>query len=149
MIKEILKYPDVKLNTRVEESDINKCPMYQVYTDLLDTLQFHGGLGLAATQIGISERVILYKNYARELVILVNPNIVSYKGRMVSKDEGCLSVPGVRANAERAKVIKVEAFNEYGSPIKIKANGTEAIILQHEIDHLNGILFTDRAEKGA
>jgi peptide deformylase len=104
---------------------------------------------LSAPQIGVLERVILYQNYAKELVILVNPKIVSSKGETVSKGEGCLSVPGVRKDVRRAKVIKVEAFDEQGKKIKIKANGMEAIILQHEIDHLDGILFIDRANQGA
>lgn len=144
MIREILKYPDKRLNIKAEEVDIDKYPKFDI--DLLDTLQFHGGLGLAAPQIGVPERVILYRNYAQEFVILVNPKIVSSKGIGVSRDEGCLSIPGFQANVKRAKVIKVEAYNEYGNKVKIKANGMEAIILQHEIDHLDGILFIDKVK---
>ena len=141
MIKEILKYPDKRLNIKAEEADIED---FGLYTDLFDTLQSTGGLGLSAPQIGVSQRVILYRNYTHELIILVDPKIVSRKGETTSRDEGCLSVPDFRANVRRAKVIKVVGYDRFGKKIKIKANGTEAIVLQHEIDHLDGILLTDR-----
>ena len=144
MIKEILKHPDKGLAVVSKKVDVKLQPKFGLYTDLRDTLQHHGGLGLAAPQIGVAERVILYRNYAKELLILVNPKIVSYRGETTSRDEGCLSVPGFRKNVKRAKVIKVEAYSEYGDKVKIKSNGVEAIILQHEIDHLDGILFIDR-----
>ena len=145
MIKEILTYPDKRLTVVSKKVNVKIPSRIELYMNLLDTLQFRGGLGLAAPQIGVAERVILYQNYAKELITLINPEITSYKGSTTSIGEGCLSVPGVRKNVKRAKVIKVEAYNEYGVKIKIKANGMEAIILQHEIDHLDGILFIDRA----
>ena len=149
MIKKILKYPDERLTLQAEEVDINEYLKSDLYMDLLDTLKSRGGLGLAAPQIGVSKRIILYRNYAQQLAILVNPKIVSYKGETTSRDEGCLSVPDFRADVKRYKVIKVEAYNDYGKEVKIKANGTEAIILQHEIDHLDGVLFIDRVKNSA
>ena len=143
MIREILKYPDKRLNIKAEDAGIED---FDLYTDLRDTLQFRGGLGLAAPQIGVSQRVILYRNYAKKFIILVDPKIVSHKGITTSMDEGCLSLPGFRGDVKRAKVVKVEAYNEHGDKVKIKANGTEAIILQHEIDHLDGILFIDKVK---
>jgi peptide deformylase len=165
MIKEILEYPDKRLTVVSEELDLSNEKSihvkprsgltvidvkgqlkFELYTDLLDTLLSRGGLGLAAPQIGVAKRAILYRNYAKELVVLVNPRITSFKGTTTSMDEGCLSIPGFRGDVKRAKVIKVEAYNEYGSKVKIKANGMEAIILQHEIDHLDGILFIDKVK---
>lgn len=143
MIRTILKHPDERL--RIISEEVTVVNSDYLYTALRDTLLYHGGQGLAAPQIGVFERVILYKNYAKELKILINPKIVSSKGITTSRDEGCLSVHGVRKNVKRAKVIKVEAYDEYGNEVKIKTNGMEAIVLQHEIDHLDGILFIDRA----
>lgn len=146
MIREILRYPDKRLTVVSKEVNVKIPSRIELYMNLLATLQYCGGLGLAAPQIGVAERVILYKNYAQELITLINPKIVSSKGKTTSRGEGCLSVPGFRANVKRAKVIKVVAYNEYGVKIKIKANGMEAIVLQHEIDHLDGVLFIDRVE---
>lgn len=149
MIKPILKYPDERLNIRSEEVDIEgveAAAESDLCIDLLDTMRHHKALGLSAIQINIPKRVLVYRNYAKEPSILVNPEVVSAKGTATSRDEGCLSVPNFRADIKRAKVIKVEAYDEYGSEVKIKANGAEAMILQHEIDHLNGILLIDKVK---
>jgi peptide deformylase len=100
------------------------------------------GIGLAATQIGVAEQVAII-DIGEGLVVLVNPRIIARRGKFTSK-EGCLSVPGIYADVERAAWVKVKALNRDGKPIEIEGNDLMARVLQHEIDHLNGMLFIDR-----
>jgi peptide deformylase len=76
--------------------------------------------------------------------VLINPRIISSEGSILSEGEGCLSVPGFRADVKRSAAILVEAFDRNEKPLRIEAEGFLAVVLQHEIDHLNGILFIDR-----
>jgi peptide deformylase len=100
------------------------------------------GIGLAATQIGVAEQVAVI-DIGEGLVVLVNPRIIARRGKFTSK-EGCLSVPGIYADVERAAWVKVKALNRDGKPFQIEGNDLMARVLQHEIDHLNGTLFIDR-----
>lgn len=111
---------------------------------LCDTLALADppGVGLAATQIGVAEQVAVI-DIGEGLVVLVNPRIIARRGKLTSK-EGCLSVPGIYANVERAAWVKVKALNRDGKPIEIEGSDLMARVLQHEIDHLNGTLFIDR-----
>jgi peptide deformylase len=103
-----------------------------------------GGLGLAANQVGSLERVIVVQR-DETIVPLINPTIMRAKGEEIS-DEGCLSLPSLYATVRRHATVTVRARNPSGAAVKITAEGLEARTLQHEIDHLNGVLFTDRAE---
>ena len=104
------------------------------------------GIGLAAPQIGVLKRLVVIdlSEEDGEVYKLVNPVIIKSKGEQVCR-EGCLSVPGVLGDVVRPKEVVVEALNEKGEKIKIKAKDLLAIVLCHEIDHLDGILFTDKA----
>ncbi len=114
--------------------------------NLRDTLEAsETGVGLAAPQIGISNRAIVV-SYEEEYYELINPEIVSKEGEDTDT-EGCLSVPGVLGEVTRAVKVQVVGLNRQGEEVKIKAEGFLARIFQHEIDHLEGILFIDRAEK--
>ncbi|HHZ17492.1 MAG TPA: peptide deformylase [Peptococcaceae bacterium] len=114
--------------------------------NLRDTLEAsETGVGLAAPQIGISKRAIVV-SYEEEYYELINPEIVSKEGEDTDT-EGCLSVPGVLGEVTRAVKVQVVGLNRQGEEVKIKAEGFLARIFQHEIDHLEGILFIDRAEK--
>jgi peptide deformylase len=114
--------------------------------NLRDTLEASAtGVGLAAPQIGISKRAIVV-SYEEEYYELINPEIVSKEGEDTDT-EGCLSVPGVLGEVTRAVKVQVVGLNRQGEEVKIKAEGFLARIFQHEIDHLEGILFIDRAEK--
>jgi peptide deformylase len=114
--------------------------------DMWETMREAPGVGLAAPQIAVPLRVLVAE-YEEERCALVNPEIVKMAGE-VTGTEGCLSIPGyIGENIRRAEKITVKARNEKGSPVKITAEGWFARVLQHEIDHLNGILYTDRLDR--
>lgn len=114
--------------------------------DMWETMYDAPGVGLAAPQIGIPLRVLVAE-YEEESAVLINPEIVKEDGEAFGT-EGCLSIPGFLGdNIRRAQKITVKARNEHGSPIKVSAEGWYARVLQHEIDHLNGILYTDHLDK--
>lgn len=115
--------------------------------DMIDTLTFADGAGLAAPQIGILKRIFVASfDGCKTFVEAVNPVIVSAKGKRVEY-EGCLSIPNIRDSVERPRRVVVEAFDRHGNPIKLKGEGFAAACFCHEIDHLDGILFTDKAVK--
>jgi peptide deformylase len=121
--------------------------IYKLLNNMMETLTQEDGVGLAAPQIGVSKRVIIaYNEEIDEVVELINPEIVSYSGEVVD-NEGCLSVPGRVGKVNRAKDIIVRGQNADGKPIELNASDMFARIIQHEIDHLNGILFIDKLEK--
>lgn len=111
--------------------------------DMADTMYDAPGVGLAAPQVGVSERIIV-ADAGDGLVCLVNPRIISREGSEVDI-EGCLSIPNVAGYVERAAALEVEGLNERGRAVRFRAEGHLARVLQHEIDHLDGILFTDIA----
>lgn len=127
---------------RVSRFDASLQRMVQ---DMWETMRDAPGVGLAAPQIGASLRVLVAE-YEEEKVVLINPEVLSMEGE-VKGTEGCLSIPGyVGENIRRAESISIRAKDEHGKPIKIKTSGWFARILQHEIDHLDGILFLDRLD---
>lgn len=123
--------------------------IYKLLNNMMETLMKEDGVGLAAPQIGVSKRVIIaYHEESDKVIELINPEIVSFSGEEIDS-EGCLSVPGRLGKVSRAKDIVVKGQNAEGQPIQINASGMFARIIQHEIDHLNGILFIDKLEKEA
>lgn len=115
--------------------------------DMIDTLIKADGAGLAAPQIGVLKRVFVATfDGGKTFVEAVNPVIVKAKGKRVAA-EGCLSIPHVWEKVERPRHVTVEAFDRYGNPIVLKADGFEASCFCHEIDHLDGILFIDKSIK--
>jgi len=116
-------------------------------SDMFDTMLAEDGVGLAAPQVGVSERVLVLavplKRHKRVDLTLVNPEITVANGWEVG-EEGCLSVPGVYDDVRRAYEIELTALDEAGKPVELKAEGYLARAIQHEIDHLNGVLFVDR-----
>ena len=115
--------------------------------DMAETMYHAEGVGLAAPQIGIARRIIVVDT-GDGLIELINPVLLKGHGKQVS-EEGCLSVPGYYAPVERYKTVFVEGLDRNGKKINIKAKDLAAVALQHEIDHLDGILFTDKAKKPA
>lgn len=102
------------------------------------------GLGLAAPQIGISTRVLIYDS-GEGIRVLVNPKIIAMKGEQLDPPEGCLSIPGLQGQVLRAQEIRVKGFDQRGKPVSRRATDLEARVIQHEIDHLDGILFFQKA----
>jgi peptide deformylase len=126
--------------------------------DMVETMRDAPGVGLAAPQIGLSERLIVVEYFEREedeekenapkkVWAVINPEIIKASEEKLMGVEGCLSIPGLVGEVERHASIQVKGLNRHGKPMKIKAEGWLARIFQHEIDHLNGILFTDRAAR--
>jgi len=125
-----------------------------VIDDMVETMRDAPGVGLAATQIGESFRVIVVEFGDEEnedaplkLHVVVNPEIARSSAEKILGIEGCLSVPGFVGDVERSVNVTIKGQNRHGRPLRIKAEGWLARIFQHEIDHLNGILFIDRAER--
>lgn len=116
--------------------------------DMVETMYHEVGIGLAAPQVGFSLRIIIVDDGTGEARPLLNPVITAQGGRVVA-EEGCLSIPGIFAPVERAEWIEVEALDDQGSPLRFKAQGLHARVIQHEIDHLDGLLFIDRLDKAA
>ena len=116
--------------------------------EMLQSMYAAKGIGLAAPQIGINKELLVidvnYDDSAAEPLILINPEISSYGTTLNSYEEGCLSIPGVYLNVIRPSTIKLKFRDEMGRPRKMKAEGLLARCIQHEMDHLNGVLFVDR-----
>jgi peptide deformylase len=119
---------------------------------MFETMYAAEGIGLAATQVGVGKRVVVLDVSPVDETIppmaVVNPEIVSRKGSVMGV-EGCLSVPGVQGEVCRAETVEVRGMDEQGNPLRIRAAGILSRALQHEIDHLDGILFIERASSSA
>jgi peptide deformylase len=143
----IVIYPAKSLKLPSKEVALEKIntPEYQELFDvMINTMQQAQGVGLAAPQIGKNERIIIVELKSKPQVF-INPKITQRSDATAINEEGCLSLPGVWGLVERAKMVSVEAFNRQGKKVSLKAKGFEAIKFQHEIDHLDGILFIDKA----
>ncbi len=120
---------------------------------MVETMREAPGVGLAAPQIGVSKQLIVVEfgdegdeDIPKQLFVVANPEIIRKSKDTVKGIEGCLSVPGVVGEVERSMVVTVSGQDKFGKKIKIRAQGWLARIFQHEIDHVNGMLYTDRAE---
>jgi peptide deformylase len=106
------------------------------------------GVGLAATQLGVLHRVLVYRAYSEDpLTVLVNPVLEWESEERESAEEGCLSLPGVHVEVERAARVRVRAQDEHGEELEVEAEGLTARVIQHEIDHLDGVLILDRTSR--
>lgn len=147
-ILEILTYPDKFLRKTTQPVETVDDEIRKIIDDMAETMYDAPGTGLAATQVGIDKSIIVYDvappDEKPRLDVLINPRIVEMEGSTVSEDEGCLSVPDYRADVKRAAYVRVEGLDRNGEPVTIETDDFTAVVLQHEIDHLNGILFIDR-----
>jgi peptide deformylase len=108
------------------------------------------GVGLAATQLGVLHRMLVYKAYVDDpLTVLVNPEIEWRSDELEAAEEGCLSLPGVHVEVERPASVRVRGRDAAGAELQIEAEGLEARVIQHEVDHLDGVLVLDRISRGA
>ncbi|WP_334111158.1 peptide deformylase [Thermodesulfitimonas autotrophica] len=119
--------------------------LLRLLDDMTETMYAYHGVGLAAPQVGVSKRVIVV-DAGKGLYQLINPEIIAVSGSETDR-EGCLSIPGVWGEVTRAAAVTVRGLNRSGETVEIEAEGFFARALQHEIDHLDGILFIDRALK--
>jgi peptide deformylase len=145
---EILTYPNQFLMQPTQPVENIDGMLQKLIDDMAATMYAAPGVGLAAIQVGCDKSILIYDisppEEGRSLQVLINPRIVSSQGEVLSENEGCLSVPDYRADVKRATEIVVEGVDREGKPVTIEAEGFPAIVLQHEIDHLNGTLFIDR-----
>jgi len=145
---DILTYPDTFLEKKTAPVENLDGAMQSVFDDMAATMYEAPGIGLAAPQVGIGQSFLIYdiapKEDGHDLHVLVNPRIISSEGEILSEGEGCLSVPDFRADVKRAERILVEGVDRDGNPLRLEAEGLQAIVIQHEMDHLDGTLFIDR-----
>ena len=127
-------------------SSVTDKSIQRLIDDMMETMQQAGGVGLAAPQVGVSLRVVVLQMPEEEPIAIINPEIVkqSGEGQVV---EGCLSLPGQSGEIMRYDAITVKGLNRQGRKIRIKADGLKAQALQHELDHLNGVLYIDHLEE--
>ena len=143
----ILTEPNPILRTRsseIEEAEFGTPELSKLCTDLLDTLRAEpNGAGMASPQIGVAKRAIAVQTPKGPQVFL-NPVITSKSWRMVESEEGCFSVPGVFGIVKRHRRVKLEARDVEGRHLELSVSAFPSVVFQHEIDHLDGILFTDK-----
>lgn len=149
-IREIRKDGDDILKKKSKEIEVIDDKIKQLGQDMLDTMYKNDGIGLAACQVGMLKRMIVYdiryieEDAKKEGHILINPKITSRSKAMIEVEEGCLSFPDLYKNVVRHEKVTVEYTDIDGKKKKINAKDIEAVVLQHEIDHLDGIVFLDR-----
>lgn len=145
MVRKILKYGEPLLEQPAETvTDFESPEVRELITDMFETMYAAKGVGLAAPQVGLSKRIsvidISVGEDESQKIVIVNPEIISTEGKQTG-EEGCLSIPGFREPVTRANSVKVRAQNEKGETVELSGNELLARAFQHEIDHLNGILF--------
>jgi len=152
-ILKILTYPEKSLLQPSEKVDLIKDELKKLVKDMGETMFDAPGVGLAAPQIGVNKRIIVYDTKAadpdddgstQEFMALINPEIISASGSITSEKEACLSVLDYNADVKRYEKVTVTALDIDGNPLEFDAQGILAVIMQHEIDHLDGVLFIDR-----
>jgi len=156
-LREIVTNPAPVLRKKARKITDFGPELQTLIDDMLETMREAPGVGLAAPQVGIPLQLIVieYSEKAEEpesdeppkLYTIVNPEIIRVSSEQELATEGCLSIPGFLGDVERPLAITLKGVNRRGKPVRIKADGWLARIFQHEVDHLNGVLFIDRAEK--
>ncbi len=146
----ILTYPNPVLRKKAEEVKEIDQDLIDLARQMAETMYAAPGIGLAAPQVGSSIRLIVvdvgYTQGRPDLKVLLNPEIVEREGSILM-EEGCLSIPGIRADVERSQRVLVRGLDIKGRPVEIEAEGLLAVCLQHEVDHLDGILFIDHLSR--
>jgi peptide deformylase len=169
-LRQIVTLPDPVLRRKAKPITKFDKELQTLIDDMVETMREAPGVGLAAPQVGVSERLVVIE-YAEEdedeevetvhvdaeaapeppkpkqLFVLINPEIVKTSEEKVMGIEGCLSIPSLVGEVERHHALQVKALNRHGKPIKLKVEGWLARIFQHEIDHLNGVVYTDLATR--
>jgi len=141
----IVLYPDPLLRHKAKRVTHIDEAIARLIDDMVDTMHDVGGVGLAAPQIGVPLRVAVIEFLDEETIVLVNPQIVKRSGERLV-EEGCLSIPGYRGEIKRSAKVTVKGLDRHGREIRIKGEEFLAEALEHEIDHLNGVLYIDHLE---
>lgn len=165
-LREIVTLPEPILRRKAKPITKFDKDLQTLIDDMIETMRDAPGVGLAAPQVNVAEQLIVVEYSEdddeeefeddevedkpakpKKLYVMINPEIVKASEEKVLGIEGCLSIPGLQGEVERHEAIQVKGLNRYGKPLKLKVDGWIARIFQHEIDHLNGILFTDHAAR--
>ena len=164
-LRHIVTLPDPVLKRKAKPITKFDKDLQTLIDDMIETMRDAPGVGLAAPQVNISEQLIVVEYSEDEddefeeeesdkkppkpkkLYVMINPEITKTSEEKVLGVEGCLSIPGIQGEVERFEAIQVKGLNRFGKPQKLKLNGWMARIFQHEIDHLNGVLFTELATR--
>jgi len=154
-LRQIVYLPEPVLRRKALPVSRFNADLQKLIDDMVETMRVAPGVGLAAPQVGISERIIVVEyplddskeDAPKKLFTMVNPEIKEMSSETELGVEGCLSVPGFQGEVERSIAVTVKGLNRHGQPMKVKAKGWLARIFQHEIDHLNGVVFTDKATR--
>ncbi|HPP61719.1 MAG TPA: peptide deformylase [Anaerolineales bacterium] len=158
-LRTIVTLPDPVLRRKARAVTAFDKTFQTLVDDMIETMRDAPGVGLAAPQVGVSERLIVVEYYENEkseeaedearkkVWVMVNPEIVKASSEKVTGVEGCLSIPNLVGEVERHEAIHVKGLNRRGQPMRVKASGWLARIFQHEIDHINGVVFTDHATR--
>jgi peptide deformylase len=149
-LRQIRLYPDPVLRNRTSRVEHFDSSLDRLIEDMVETMHAAPGVGLAANQVGVPLQLAVIDLSAREdegqrhpLIVIINPEVLFMEGSVIAEG-GCLSIPDYAENVKRATRVKVRALDRSGKPIEIEAEGLLAKALQHEIDHLNGVLFVDK-----
>ena len=147
-LAQIRQFGDPVLRTRARPIERFDDPLREEVERMGHLMDDAIGVGLAATQVGVVHRLLVYRiSQDAQLAALINPEL-EWSGRETeSMEEGCLSLPRVLVDVDRPVHVRVSALNEYGEPILIEASGLEARVIQHEMDHLDGVLILDRTSR--
>ncbi len=147
-VLKVLTYPDRFLSRPTKAVENIDGKLQKIIDNMAETMYDAPGAGLAAIQVGFDKSIIVFDTLPGEteksLHVLLNPEILESEGEIISENEGCLSVPDFRSDVKRSSIVLVEGIDREGNPVKIEVEGYLSIVLQHEIDHLNGILFINR-----
>ena len=161
-LRQIVTLPEPVLRRKAKPITKFDKNLQTLIDDMVETMREAPGVGLAAPQVNVSQQlaVIEYSEdeddeeevegaapKPKKLYVIINPEIVKVSDEKVNGVEGCLSIPGLLGEVERYEAIQIKGLNRYGKPQKLKVDGWMARIFQHEIDHLNGVLFTDLATR--
>ncbi len=149
----IITYPEKSLSHPSAKVETIDEKIHELIRDMGETMSQESGVGLAAPQVGVNKRILVYNARAADpeddgseekITALINPEIIEASGSYLSENEGCLSVVDFRADVKRYETVRVRAQDINGRELAFEARGLPAVIMQHEIDHLDGILFIDR-----
>lgn len=144
-IRVIVKHPDPVLREKCKPVTKFNANLHKLLNDMGETMYLAGGVGLAAPQVGILKRVLVI-DVGSGIIEMINPEIIERKGEQFGP-EACLSLPGLQGDVRRAKWVRAKAFDRNGVEFIIEGMDLLARAIQHEIDHLNGVLFIDMAER--
>ena len=147
-LRHVRKYGDPVLRSRARPVDVFDGALVDEVRRMGELMDDALGIGLAATQLGVLHRVLVYRvDQEAPLGVLVNPEIEWRGDEVETMEEGCLSLPGVGVEVERPVRVRVTAQDETGAPLVVEASGLEARVIQHEVDHLDGVLILDRTTR--